>query len=51
MLAARWAREKLPYLRVCLGMQCAVIKFSHNVLGWEGTVPTRPKQRPRHRTL
>ncbi|PIQ81818.1 MAG: CTP synthetase [Candidatus Omnitrophica bacterium CG11_big_fil_rev_8_21_14_0_20_64_10] len=32
--AARFAREnKVPYLGICLGMQCAVIEFARNVLG------------------
>ncbi|KAL8579490.1 CTP synthase 1 [Nucella lapillus] len=34
ILAAQWARtRKIPYLGVCLGMQCAVIEFARNVLG------------------
>ena len=32
--AVRYAREnKLPFLGICLGMQCAVIEFGRNVLG------------------
>ncbi len=32
--AVRWAREnKLPFMGICLGMQCAVIEFARNVLG------------------
>lgn len=32
--AIRYAREnKLPFLGICLGMQCAVIEYSRNVLG------------------
>ncbi|MDA0772832.1 MAG: CTP synthase [Cyanobacteria bacterium] len=32
--AVRWAREnKKPFLGLCLGLQCAVIEFSRNVLG------------------
>ena len=35
--AIRFAREmKIPFLGICLGMQCAVIEFSRNVLGLEG---------------
>ncbi|AIY84499.1 CTP synthase [Clostridium baratii] len=35
--AIRWAREnKVPFLGICLGMQCAVIEFARNVLGLEG---------------
>ena len=30
----RWAREKkVPFLGICLGMQCAVIEFARNVAG------------------
>ena len=30
--AIRWARErKIPFLGICLGMQCAVIEFARNV--------------------
>ena len=33
----KWAREnKVPFLGICLGMQCAVIEFARNVLGFEG---------------
>lgn len=35
--AIRWAREnKKPFLGICLGMQCAVIEFARNVVGFEG---------------
>lgn len=35
--AVRYAREhKIPYLGLCLGMQCAVIEFARNVCGMEG---------------
>ncbi len=34
--AIQYAREnKIPFLGICLGMQCAVIEFSRNVLGLE----------------
>lgn len=34
--AIRWAREnKKPLFGICLGMQCSVIEFSRNVLGYE----------------
>ncbi|MDR2050353.1 MAG: CTP synthase [Deltaproteobacteria bacterium] len=34
ILAARHARErKIPFFGICLGMQCAVIEISRNVLG------------------
>jgi len=33
----RWAREnKVPFFGICLGMQCAVIEYARNVLGYEG---------------
>jgi CTP synthase len=35
--AIRFAREnKIPFFGICLGMQCAVIEFSRNVLGMTG---------------
>lgn len=34
--AVKFAREnKVPFLGICLGMQCAVIEFARNVLGWK----------------
>lgn len=34
--AIRFARErKVPFLGICLGMQCAVIEFARNVLGYK----------------
>ncbi len=34
VLAAHWAREQgLPYLGLCLGLQCAVIEFAREVIG------------------
>jgi CTP synthase len=36
IVAARYAREKgVPYLGLCLGLQCAVIEFARDVLGTE----------------
>lgn len=33
--AIKYAREnKIPFLGICLGMQCAVIEFARNVLGY-----------------
>ncbi|MFH0886639.1 MAG: CTP synthase, partial [bacterium] len=35
--AIKYAREnKIPFLGLCLGMQCAVIEFARNVCGMEG---------------
>lgn len=34
--AIKYVREnKIPFLGICLGMQCAVIEFGRNVLGYE----------------
>jgi len=39
--AIRYAREhNVPYLGICLGMQCAVIEFARNVCGMEGANST-----------
>lgn len=39
--AIRWARErKIPFLGICLGMQCAVIEFARNVGGLQGANST-----------
>ncbi|MBN1186005.1 MAG: CTP synthase [Bacteroidales bacterium] len=36
ILAAKFARENnIPYFGICLGMQCAVIEFARNVLGFK----------------
>ncbi|WP_105617542.1 CTP synthase [Vallitalea okinawensis] len=37
IISIRYAREnKVPFLGICLGMQCAVIEFARNILGLEG---------------
>ena len=34
--AIRYAREKgMPFLGICLGMQCTVIEYARDVLGWK----------------
>lgn len=39
--AVKYAREnKIPFLGICLGMQCAVIEFARNVVGLEGAHTT-----------
>lgn len=36
ILSVKYAREnKVPFLGICLGLQCAVIEFARNVLGYE----------------
>jgi len=35
ILAVKFAREnKIPFFGICLGMQCAVVEFARNVLGY-----------------
>ncbi|HPE57930.1 MAG TPA: CTP synthase [Bacteroidales bacterium] len=39
--AIRYAREnKIPFLGICLGMQCAVIEFGRNILGYKSAHST-----------
>ena len=39
--SVKYAREnKIPFLGICLGMQCAAIEFSRNVLGLDGAHTT-----------
>jgi CTP synthase len=34
--AVHWARKSgVPFLGICLGMQCAVIEYARNVMGWK----------------
>ena len=36
ILSIEYARKNnIPFLGICLGMQCAVIEFARNVLGWK----------------
>ncbi len=37
----QYAREnKIPFFGICLGLQCAVIEFARNVLGWKSANST-----------
>lgn len=39
--AIRWARKRnVPFLGICLGMQCAVIEFARNVVGLDAANST-----------
>ena len=41
ILAIQYARvNRLPLLGICLGMQCAVVEFARNALGWAGAAST-----------
>ena len=47
--AISWARErKIPFLGICLGMQCAVIEFARNVAGLEGANSTEFNKDTQH---
>jgi CTP synthase len=47
--AIRWARErKIPFLGICLGMQCAVIEFARNVAGLEDANSTEFNKDSKH---
>ena len=49
ILAARYARErKVPFFGICLGLQCAVIEFARNVLGYEDAHSTEMTNRTRY---
>lgn len=44
VIAIRYARENgVPFLGICLGMQCAVVEFARNVLGHEQAHSTEMK--------
>ena len=39
--AIQYARtHQIPLLGICLGMQCIVVEFANNVLGWQGAAST-----------
>lgn len=47
--AIRYAREnQIPYLGLCLGMQCAVIEFARNVCGLKEANSTEFKPKTKH---
>ena len=47
--AIRWARENnVPFLGLCLGLQCAVIEFARNVCGLEGAHTTEVNKQTPH---
>ncbi len=47
--AIQYAREeKIPFLGICLGMQCAVIEFARNVLGFKDAHSTEMNPRTSH---
>jgi len=49
LMAVRYAREnKIPYLGICLGMQCAVIEFARNVVGLDDANSTEFDRKSPH---
>ena len=49
ILSIRYVREnRIPFLGICLGMQCAVIEFARNVLGLEDAHSTEMNPRTKH---
>ncbi len=49
ILAAKFARENdIPYLGICLGMQCAVVEFGRNVLGLKEANSTEINSETKH---
>lgn len=50
--AIKYARENnLPFLGICLGMQCAVIEFARNVLGWQDAHTTEIDKSSTHAVI
>jgi CTP synthase len=49
IFAARYARElEIPFLGICLGMQCAVIEFARDVLGYKNAHSTEMDGRTKY---
>ncbi len=47
--AIRYAREKgIPFLGICLGMQCTVIEYARDVLGWKDANSTEFNEKTSH---
>ena len=47
--AVRYAREKkIPFLGICLGMQCTVIEYARDVLGWKDANSTEFNENTTH---
>lgn len=47
--AIKFVRENnIPFLGICLGMQCAVIEFARNVIGWKDAHSTEMHPESKH---
>ena len=45
LVAVRYARENgIPFFGICLGLQCAVVEYAKNVLGWDDAASTETDQ-------
>ncbi|MFQ5631576.1 MAG: CTP synthase, partial [bacterium] len=52
ILAAKYVREnKIPFLGICLGMQCAVIEFARNVCALKGANSTEFHDEAEHKVI
>ena len=50
--AIKYAREKkVPFLGICLGMQCTVIEYARDVLGWEDANSTEFDEKTEHAVI
>jgi len=49
IISVKYARElKVPFLGICLGLQCAIIEFARNVLGYEDAHSTEMNSYTKH---
>ena len=49
ILSCKYAREnKMPFLGICLGLQCAVIEFARNICGLKGANSTEFDKKTRY---
>src|SRR5207247_2630751 len=50
--AIKYVRENnIPFFGICLGMQCAVIEFGRNVLGWTDAHSTEMNENTKHAVI
>jgi CTP synthase len=50
--AIKYVRENgIPFLGICLGMQCAVIEFARNVLGWSDAHSAEMNENSAHKVI
>ena len=52
IVAIKYAREhKVPFLGICLGMQCTAIEYARNVVGWKDANSTEFDEKTTHPVL